>query len=455
MTRKLTLYPDARPIAATPDGAELGVSDMRAALHAVRCAWADHRDIVTLPEWGVVAYEGVSGFQRFTIEDRMAHLIFDLGNSSLDAWWGARNAIANSVSCATEPKHDALKDYARGRPVVCVASGPTASAHFPAVHMAQTAGAIVVCADSIYKALVAYGIEPDLVCVLERPDIFASIVPAELTTRTILVCPPVVAPATAAGWMGRRVWFWQETAGLYPWLGPDVRTDFSGRSAGTLAVAVSIILGGSAVYLVGHDLCRVGSDSHAPGVGAFTVEGQAKSEAEAPPMGIFAPCLALCNDGESRKSTRFWDLCRQDIEAMARNKPNIYSVDKRGSAISGTIPLDSVPVSQAPAGPIRMSDLRVTPSRYRAHLKKQILDDSAAFHRAGSGMPIKDAMLAMQPCCWAHRDTAELHSYVLGTIYHAASLRMHLRADDPLRLGMGVLRRGIQPMLQTMAGDLC
>jgi hypothetical protein len=451
----LSLTNDSAPITATATGASLGVSDLPSALHTIRCAWSDHRDIVALPSWSVVTGPGVSEYTRIMVEDRMAHMLFDLGNSAMDAWWGARNAIANSVNCASEPKHDALRGLAAGRPVLCVASGPTVADHIDGIRRAQFNGAIVVCADSIYQSLLSHGIEPDIVCVIERPELFAGIVPAKLSTRTILVCPPVVAPVTASGWERRRVWFWQETPGLYSWLGPDVRTDFSGRSAGTLAVAVSLILGGTAVYLVGHDLCRVGTSSHAIGVGSYTTENQQKAEDESPPMGIFAPCEVACRDHVTRKSTRFWSLCRQDIEAMLRQKTGIYAVDRRGSTISGAESVDAIPIA-SPAGTFSGGPLRATPSRYRAQLKTQIVEDAARFHAAGRNLTGADSMLAMQPARWAHPDTAELYAYILGTIYHAASLRMHLRnGDDHIARGMRVLQRGIPPVLQTMIGDLC
>ncbi len=458
----LRLYPDARPWSASPDTIHLGVADMAAALHTLRCLWSDHRDIASLPSLEVIAEDGVTQHQRIAVEDRLAGLIFDLGNSSEDAWWGARNAIRNSVACVNAPKQDALIGYAAGRPVVCVASGPSTTHYLDAIAGAQACGAVIVCADSIYRSLVARGIAPDVVCVLERQAIFAPLVPPDICPTTLLVCPPVVDPSTVAGWKDRVVWFWQSVAGLYDWIDPDVPTAYSGRSAGTLAMSVSRLMGGTAVHLVGHDLCRVGAESHAATVGAMTRDGQAKAEAEAPPCGMFARQDVACRDGEVRSSTRFWSLCRQDIEAMIVGATvPVYAVGMAGALIAGSIPRDTLTMGGV-TDPPADKPLHRWPGRYRAHLIRDMRSDCLrAMKRVNEAVAAtpQEALAIMptlEPTAWAHADTAKLFAHVLGPIYNAATLRAHLRRDNPQwpLLALRVLQRGLPAMLTRIDCDL-
>lgn len=458
----LRIHADSRPFSVVPGGAELGIADFGSAMHQIRNVWSDHREIVSLPSWEVVCGPGVDEIKRMMVEDRMANLLFDLGNSAMDAWWGARNAIANSSMMSCEPKHDSLRGIANGKTVICVASGPTTGEHIEEIRTAQWNGAMVVCADSIYSRLVACGIDPDIVCVIERQPIFAEMVPPGICRRTIIVAPPVVDPSTVRGWEGRRVWFWQETPGLYHWLGPNIKTSFSGRSSGTLAVAVAHLLGGSHMYLVGHDLCHIGGRSHDAGVGDLTRDSQAKAEREAPPCSMHAKTHTVCKDGLIKPSTRFWMLCKQDIECMLSHSV-VYTIDQRGADVSGVefVPRIHEFTRSVPSG-IDAGSLRVDASRYRAHLKEQIVQDAASWH-ATSQRPaesLKECMMLMrdmQPHAWAHKDTAGLYTYVLGTIYHAASLRMFLRNGEASwpSMGVNVIRRGVGPMLRIIEADLC
>jgi hypothetical protein len=342
-----------------------------------------------------------------------------------------------------------------------VASGPSVTQHLDAIAGAQAFGAVIVCADSIYRTLVDHGIAPDVVCVLERQPIFAALVPPDICQTTRLVCPPVVDPSTVAGWHDRVVWFWQTVAGLYDWLDPDTPTAYSGRSAGTLAVAVSRLMGGTAVHLVGHDLCKIGTDTHAATVGAMTRDGQAKAEAEAPPCGMFARQDAACRDGEVRDSTRFWSLCRQDIEAMLVGATvPVYAVGDSGAIIAGSIPRQSILVGSVSDHAAR--DLATRPGRYRRQLIRDMRADClralTRVNAAHAETP-REAMTIMptlEPTAWAHADTAKLFSYVLGAIYNAATLRAHLRRDDqqwPL-LALRVLKRGLPAMLTKIDCDL-
>jgi hypothetical protein len=446
----LTVHSDARPLAKTDAGAEIGIANRDAASYHIKAHWGTP---VTLPAWQVVGAD-VCEHDRAWVEHQLATLLYDLGNSSLDAWIGARNAIRNSGTAAQEPKHHGIMGLAQGRPVVCVASGPTAAMHFDEIRQAQAGGAVIVCADTIYQPLAKAGIRPHVVCCIERIPCFTDIVVPEACPSTILVAPPIVDPSTVRGWEGRRVWYWQSNAGLYNWLGTSVPASFSGRSAGTLAAVTAILLGGSSLYLVGHDLCHVGGSSHAAGVHQLGPVGQAQLENEATPGSMFDVEQILCRDGERGRSNAFWRMCRDDIAAACSDYVGeTYAVDMRGAAIPNTTAIDSIPqINGIPFPAIDALSLPIVTTNDRSNCLDAIRADHAAFMRVCPNGDLESLNIKE----WASPDMAGLYAYVFGTIYHGASLRMHMRTGENWQgLARAILRRGIPATFNIMENDLC
>jgi hypothetical protein len=135
----------------------------------------------------------------------------------------------------------------------------------------------------------------------------------------------------------------------------------------------------------------------------------------------------------------------------------VVAVDPRGALIAGA-KTERVSVN----GYRKKHNIEATPSRYRAHLKRQIVEDAMAFHALTAETPgtrseCLDLMHRMQPSGWAHTETKDLHAYVLGTIYHASSMRAHIcqSSNDWHTKALGILRRGVPPILNVMAHDLC
>jgi len=331
-------------------------------------SFRDTASLCTIPSVEVTCDPGME-HERDEIESGLASMLLAIGNSSGDNVHGMMNALQNHHAC--DPKQDSLIGAAKGAEVICLASGPSASERFEWVRNRQFHGAIVVCADSIFRGAVAAGIDPDFVCVLERDERMAEMVPPYLCPDAILVCPPVVHPLVAEGWGGRRVWVWQASSFLYDLIGPSVPRVGTGRSAGTLAVLVSMLLDPARIVLVGHDLCEIDGESHANRSETLSKELHQVDLAN-PGNTYHRRRWMTCNDGEWRPSTLFWEGCRRDIESMLASRPcPVHQTSMKGAEIAGAV---VIPPPETPCTTV----LRLrptTPSRYSHYLRGEIEED--------------------------------------------------------------------------------
>ncbi len=352
-------------------GVDLFVADVPTAAALLRVnAFRDTASVSTIPSVKITADDGCGDIAE-DVEAHLAAMMLDLGNSSGDNVVGMVNALQNPH--ATEPKHDALSGIAAGREVICLASGPSAGPLLPTIATRQRMGAIVVCADSIYRGAVAAGIQPDFVCVLERDERMADMVPPDLCERTRLICPAVVHPLVAAGWDGRRVWVWQSASLIYDAIGSEVPRIGTGRSAGTLAVMVSALMRPMHLLLVGHDLCEIGSSSHAAAAESAAHVSHVH-DVQNPSNTYHRRSFVRCYDGLDRISTLFWQGCRADIEAiLARVSFPVYAMCDQGARIRGAnLSSSSVVV---PVSGRKVTIGTTSPSRYNQQMIVQLIDE--------------------------------------------------------------------------------
>lgn len=443
----LTVHPDSRRLTLTDQGADIGCADLPAALNQVRLHWCWHQTIAQMPKWSVVAADPSCAEARDIIEDRMAEIMLDLGNSTLDTWIGARNALRNQHQ--DEPKQNDLPRLT-GRTVIALASGP--SANLDRVRQIQHQGAVVVCADSIYRGAVAAGISPDYVCVLERDERIAEYVPADICATCTLVAPPVIDPVIAAPWKGRRVWWWQAIDGLYQAIGPGIPMMPTGRSAGTFAVAVACALKPERVVLMGHDLVMQGETSHATAAGMVPAVAHVRDVVNEHNT-YHRPAELRCHDGKYRPSTLFWSGCRTDIETIISQNHQKCTTEAAESAyIVG----------------VGLADTEICPhfsqfSRYSSKITGEMMRNINAFlsdpppHGYDEPSYIAEAA-AHDPANWPDIDQSarDVLRYVLAPAFHAMSIRSARIPDrmEALRSSVSLLRRRVRETLVMVAHDL-
>lgn len=456
----LSLIPDASDLTKTDSGATLGISDLAKAKWTLRNAFADHRVIASLPDWSVDGSK-VSENDAKEVENTLISFLSDLGNSPLDTWEGAKNAIINSKYACNEPTQDAiLGSIPDGVPVVCVGSGPSAWQYIPLLRAIQDRCVIIV-ADSSYAGLVRYGVIPDYVTMIERQQCMAKLVDPATHPLPRLVAPPIVHPDSVKGWEGRRIWWQQNTAGLYEWLCPGSNPAdphrSAGRSAGTLSIALAGALGAKEIYLVGHDLCRSGEYSHSKIADPMAVINHAAAvKVPTEEMHKDAPCLG--HDGETLVSCPFWNYVRQDIGNWAKqSQTKVYTTGL--SAIPNVERVEYI-LGGNVRGPLPPLPEGASAIRDRSQTKAEIAASLAYFEDAVGGLVTDDkaATLAkLNPRHWARGDSLPLLNHILGTIYHAAGIRMRLRVaegDAGFKAGIDIITRTVPAMLCRMEAEL-
>lgn len=459
----LRLHYDNRPLSFDhdTDTGEIGVADQISARLQIRAAWSQHAVIATIPSVKVVAEPGAERDVEW-VEELLAGLLHDLGNSCMDNWWGAHQAIQNAHLVACEPKVDGMRGAGMGFSAICIGSGPSARDHLRQIARMQRRHIIIV-ADSIFNACCEAGIRPHFVCAIERVPEIARLMDSDKCMTTWLCAPPIIHPDTAAHWSGRRLWWWQATEWLYRWLGPAVPGMTSGRTAGSLSVALAHALHCDHVYLVGHDLCHIDGRSHSDGTPDITLKAQISDEANACNR-LHQPCPIKCHDGVERRSTVLWHLLRTDIAGICSARPGLtFSIGERGAAIPGIGCMTTIP--QPGDAEWTMPRPKVTMTRYNRRVGSVLYNDMVAFSSvvrewaaAQTYAQRFDLFAAMADLRWANKDTADLIRYVCEPIYTAASLRMHLRQaegkEKTIVLGGNIIARGVLNMLGAMARDL-
>ncbi len=268
-----------------------------------------------------------------------------LGNDVYDTFLGAKHALMHGRKIITQPRSS---DYAyryAGKSALCIASGPSVSAHYERIREIQHEH-VIICADSILGGLLKNGIEPDFVCMVERPDVMHALIDGHAEQcRTVIFALPVVHPTSVIPFGERVAWFWNADD-LYPWLDANEPRLSSGRSAGTITASVAGLLGIKEAWLLGHDLAyRNDGQSHGVGTAPLAVESQAewakdlsRTSANYHKRLIDTPK----NGGGYLQTTGVWEIFRSDIEGIIQSYQgrttfiNVNAADEVGAVIKGT-----------------------------------------------------------------------------------------------------------------------
>lgn len=241
-----------------------------------------------------------------------------LGNDVYDTFLGAKHSLMHGRSLVDQRRSSDYKQRYAGKSALCIASGPSVAAHFERIREIQHEH-IIICADSMLGGLLAHGIEPDFVCMVERPDSMHRLIDEHAPKcRAMMVALPVVHPTSVTPF-GERVMWWWNADDLYPWLDEAEPRLSSGRSAGTLTVALAGLLGVKTAWLVGHDLAFRDGQSHGAGVNPMALETQqtinrelSRTNANYYRRIVDAPR----NGGGTIETMGVWDIFRSDIEGI-------------------------------------------------------------------------------------------------------------------------------------------
>ncbi len=310
-----------------------------------------------------------------------------LGNDVYDTFLGARNVLMHGDAIFKRPHTTDYAQRYQGRSALCIASGPSGPAHFARIREIQHEH-VVICADSILGALLDQGIEPDFACVVERPDNMHRLFDAHAgRCKTVLFALPVVHPSSVAPFADRVAWWWNADE-LYPWLDPIEQVRNSGRSSGTMTVALAAHLGVATAYLVGHDLAFKDGQSHCACVAPMALETQGiinRDLSRANPNYYRRVMDVARNGGGALETMGIWEIFRSDIELITEayqastSFVNLNIGSNEGAVIArtvaGALPAATGTVLEKSHPSITIDEAKI--ARYRARCLS-LLDEFAS-----------------------------------------------------------------------------
>ncbi|MDD4836299.1 MAG: DUF115 domain-containing protein [Dethiosulfovibrio sp.] len=185
-----------------------------------------------------------------------------LGNTAEDTLIGVRNFALNFPWILNSPRFSDFSDL-KGRPCICVASGPSLDKN---VHLLKDLQDrfVIIAADTAARKLLSLGIIPHFVTSIERPQemYIRNIAPLieaypEECSKIVLVAAFACTPQTVARWPGPVQVIGKVELELDQWLigalgGGELFP--CGASVAHMAVSVALNLGASSIALIGQDL---------------------------------------------------------------------------------------------------------------------------------------------------------------------------------------------------------
>lgn len=406
--------------------AEHGTTTIDELLFLLRRRYADHREIATLASTELVANDPALVDQ---VEERLALYFNDIGNCFQDAWQGVRNALGHRARLARCPTTEDLVGHYSGMPAVVLGAGPGVDTRWDAIAEARRGALLFVC-DAMVRPCMARGIVPDFVCAIERlPDVYDCMVGIDKTGMT-LIAPAVIEPRLVDDFAGRVIWAWRACL-LEQWTAPAVRPCNVGHSSGTLAVGAAALAGCSPIYLVGHDLCMQGGETH-----SATADAMVQLTAANLDRDYFHTRIATQNwCGAPVTTINLWQMLRADIEHILAEHPRqsvILTGD--GLAIRGAQPGELHPgtLGRLPRlrdGTMRVPERAVRGNDITAHYPQLIRDCDTLVARCQSVLdrPTPDGAERLRLSTIVGQSTAVLWGELLQSVYEAGLVRLHLQ----------------------------
>jgi hypothetical protein len=191
--------------------------------------------------------------------------IWNMGNNINDTLIGIDNELKNIKYLLSTPALKDLKGMYKGIPAICVSSGPSLDKQLPYLKEMQ-GKAIIISAESAFKALLKNDIIPDFVCVLERGEnsYTFSFKGVEIPRKTRLVGLSLIDPKIYEMWEKQSIVCLKDNLVHSMLLNKaiDKGSFISGNSVAHLNFMLAGYLGASTIVLIGQDLAFSDDGSH-------------------------------------------------------------------------------------------------------------------------------------------------------------------------------------------------
>lgn len=261
-----------------------------------------------------------------------------IGNSMEDTLLGINHLFSNILNTYESINIKELRNTYRGKPAVCVASGPSLDKNIDLLKDVQDK-ALIFCADSAYEKLIKKGIVSDATSVMERPKIIYELFFKDKQhvyhPDTCLLAQIVAYPKIFSEYKGKKIVCSKEQLPFEKNISkkvPTINNYYNGLSCAHLSVATAILLGCNPIILLGQDLAYGANGySHAKG----TIHEKKKAE-------DFNDALIdvqSYDKSETVKTTVVWDTFRRWFEEVFANHDNCTFINSTegGAFINGAI----------------------------------------------------------------------------------------------------------------------
>ena len=235
---------------------------------------------------------------------------------------------ANRALIAHDADVGALFGSRQGQQAVVVGAGPSLQHNLPLLRsmLEQPDKRVVICADTAAKTLLAHGIEPHYVVILDYRNT-AEHLPVSASASMGLVYFPVLSPQTLRAWQGTR--YAAYTAGAqYNRLRTDLPRAalFSAGSVIHPAIDLAVQMGCRNITLLGADFAFPGNQTH-----TGWSNGALRTFIED------ADRWVLDGWGQRVKSTHNFVSYLCDLERYIRRHPDVtfWNTSKQGACIEG------------------------------------------------------------------------------------------------------------------------
>ena len=211
----------------------------------------------------------------------MRYLARVMGNCPKDSLIGVENILKNIEYLLRSNSLDKINEY-RGKPVVCVAAGPSLDKNITVLKKHQKK-VLIIAADTILEKLLNHGIVPDIVGVLERTEhpydyFFKDLIDNnDLPSEVTLVGEGVMDQRFCENFPGEKIITLRDTVYSEDWFSNNIEgvTGYDpGNSVATLNFATALSLGGSPIVLVGQDLAFGKDDEQHVGGTGYDEQGE-------------------------------------------------------------------------------------------------------------------------------------------------------------------------------------
>ena len=267
----------------------------------------------------------------------------NLGNSSHDTMLGLRQmALMSPWIVYGYPFESLLKDF-NERPFVVVSAGPSLDKNFELLRDIRDKS-VILANDAVLNKMLASGILPHVVCVLERgletyDLLFRDTVRnyPEECSKILLIAQAVCTPKIFGTWPGPKIIVGKSEIPVDRWfLGDLIQGTLinSGSSVAHMCLGVALTMGASSVALIGQDLAYgEGGVSHVAGVfGQEEMEKQRKKEGE---KGIYK--IPGSMGGEVETSELWLAFLRLFEERINATSVPVFDCTEGGALIKGAM----------------------------------------------------------------------------------------------------------------------